>query len=258
MLNPRQARLWRLNEVLQNGSMLRLKDAAALVNVSDMTVRRDIASEGSGLACLGGYVISAETPGGAPRYALESEQVANIQVKLEVGRRAAAVVKPGDTLFLDCGTTIPYVAEALPPCELTVVCYSLNIASIVCRRANTQVLLLGGLYYPSSATFFSEEAVAQLERIAITSAFISAGGVDFSRGVSCSHFHEVPVKQAAMASARHKYLVVDSSKFGRLRPATFARVDAFDSVFTDDGLSPAERARLPPSKKEGTKHLRKR
>ena len=92
------------------------------------------------------------------------------------------------------------------------------------------------------------EAVAQLGSIAITSAFISAGGVDFSRGVSCSHFHEVPVKQAAMASARYKYLVVDSSKFGRLRPARFARVDVFDSVITDDGLSPAEQARLPPSK----------
>jgi DeoR family transcriptional regulator, deoxyribose operon repressor len=241
-MNARQARLQRLTDVLQNGSMFRLKDAAALVNVSEMTVRRDIASKGSGLACLGGFVISA------PRYALEVEQAANIQVKREVGRRAAELVKPGDTVFLDCGTTIPYVAEALPPGELTVVCYSLNIASIVCRRANTQVLLLGGLYYPSSATFFSEEAITQLERIAITSAFISAGGVDFSRGVSCPHFHEVPVKQAAMASARYKYLVVDSSKFGRLRPATIARVDAFDSVITDDGLNPAERARLPPLK----------
>ena len=248
MLKPQQARLRRLASVLQNGSMLRLKDAAALVSVSEMTVRRDIALEGSGLACLGGYVISAGTPGGAPRYALEAEQVANIQVKGEVGRRAAELVKPGDTLFLDCGTTIPYVAEALPPGELTVVCYSLNIANIVCHRANTQVLLLGGLYYPSSATYFSEEAIARLEHIAITSAFISAGGVDFSRGVSCSHFHEVPVKQAAMASARHKYLVVDSSKFSRLRPATFARVDAFDGVITDDGLSPGERARLPKPK----------
>ena len=51
-----------------------------------------------------------------------------------------------------------------------------------------------------------------------------------------------------MASARHnKYPVVDSSKFGRLRPARFARVDAFDSVISDDGLSLADWQRLPTS-----------
>jgi len=248
MVARRAARLQRLREVVANGSMLRLRDAAALVDVSEMTVRRDIAAAPSGLACLGGYVMRNEAPGGAPRYALDAEQVANIQMKQEVARRAAALVKPGDTLFIDCGTTTPHLAEALPPGELTVVCYSLNIASIVCARANTQVLLLGGLYYPASATFFGEATVAQLEGIAITKAFLSAGGVDFARGVSCSHFHEVPVKQAAMASARHSYLVVDSSKFGRLRPAAFARLDAFDMIITDDALGPADRARLAPAK----------
>jgi hypothetical protein len=147
-----------------------------------MTVRRDIAAAPSGLACLGGYVMRNEAPGGVPRYALDAEQVANIQMKQDVARRAAALVKRGDTLFIDCGTTTPHLAEALPPGELTVVCYSLNIASIVCTRVNTQVLLLGGLYYPASATFFGEATVAQLERIAITKAFISAGGVDPNRG----------------------------------------------------------------------------
>jgi DeoR family deoxyribose operon repressor len=240
----REDRLARLRGAVADGSMLRLRKAARLLGVSEMTVRRDLAAGASQLACLGGYVFRAETPGTAPRYALDAENASHILPKQEAARRAAALIEPGDTIFVDCGTTTPHLAAALPAGHLTVICYALNIAEIVCRRADTQLVLLGGLYHPSSATFYGEEALAQLRRLGIAKAFISAGGIDFERGVSCSHFHEVPIKQAAMSHARHSYLVADSSKFGQLRPAAFARLDAFERVLTDDGLSAADRARL--------------
>jgi DeoR family deoxyribose operon repressor len=224
--------------------MLRLREAARLLGVSEMTVRRDLAAGSSQLACLGGYVFRAEAPGTAPRYALDAENASHILPKQEAARRAAALVEPGDTIFIDCGTTTPHLAAALPPGPLTVICYSLNIADIVCRRPDTQVVLLGGLFHENSATFYGEETLPQLRRLGIAKAFISAGGVDFERGVSCSHFHEVPVKQAAMSHARHSYLVADSSKFGQLRPAAFARLDAFERVFTSDDISAADRERL--------------
>jgi DeoR family deoxyribose operon repressor len=233
-----------LRAAVEDGSMLRLQEAAKLLGVSGMTIRRDLAAGASQLACLGGYVFRAEAPGTAPRYALDAENASHILPKQEASRRAATLIEPGDTIFIDCGTTTPHLAAALPPGHLTVICYALNIAEIVCRRADIQVVLLGGLYYPGSATFYGEETLAQLRRLGIAKAFISAGGVDFERGVSCSHFHEVPVKQAAMNGARHSYLVADSSKLGQIRPAAFARLDAFERVFTDDGISAADRARL--------------
>ncbi|HET9595149.1 MAG TPA: DeoR/GlpR family DNA-binding transcription regulator [Anaeromyxobacteraceae bacterium] len=240
----RERRLAMLRGAVADGSMLRLGDAARLLGVSEMTVRRDLAAGASQLACLGGYVFRAEASGTAPRYALDAENASHIILKQEAARRAAALVEPGDTVFIDCGTTMPHLAAALPAGPLTVICYALNIAELVCRRPDTQVVLLGGLYHPSSATFYGEETLAALGRLVIARAFISAGGVDFERGVSCSHFHEVPVKQATMSHARHSYLVADSSKFGQLRPAAFARLDAFERVFTDDGISPADRERL--------------
>jgi len=246
----RDGRLARLRAAVADGSMLRLREAARLLGVSEMTVRRDLAGGPSQLACLGGYVFRAEALGSAPRYALGTENASHILPKQEAARRAAALIDSGDTIFIDCGTTTPHLAAALPTGPLTVVCYALNIADIVCRRPETQVVLLGGLFYPSSATFYGEETLAQLRRLGIAKAFISAGGIDFERGVSCSHFHEVPVKQAAMSHARHSYLVADSSKFGQIRPAAFARLDAFERVLTDDGLSPADRARLEAMARE--------
>ncbi len=184
----RDERLARLRAALSDGSMLHLREAAALLGVSEMTVRRDLEAAEPPISFLGGHLFQAEAPGSAPRYALETENTAHTQAKQEAARRAAALIEPGDTVFIDCGTTTPHLAEVLPELELTVVCYSLNIASIVCRRPKTQVILLGGLFYPSSATFYGVETLTQLRHVALTRAFISAGGVDFERGVSCSIF----------------------------------------------------------------------
>jgi DeoR family deoxyribose operon repressor len=145
-------------------------------------------------------------------------------------------------LFIDCGTTMPHLAAALPPgIALDVVCYSMNVASILCRRPKTQVMLLGGLYQASSATFFCEESIGYLGRLGIDRAFISAGGVHPERGASCSNFSEVPIKQAAIARAAMSVLVVDDSKLGGLKPAFFAGLEQFSRIIV--GGSPERRWR---------------
>jgi DeoR family deoxyribose operon repressor len=76
----------------------------------------------------------------------------------------------------------------------------------------------------------------------INKAFLSAGGVDEARGVTCWNFHEVAIKQAAMASAVERHLVVDSSKFGKVKAVRFSQLDDFDSVITENGQA-ARRAK---------------
>ena len=95
--------------------------------------------------------------------------------------------------------------------------------------------MLGGIYHPASATFSSGDWLEPLGRFGINKAFISAGGVDVERGASCSHFHEVPIKQKAIASSQESHLVVDASKFGTIKPAYFARLSDFRSIITEDG-----------------------
>jgi DeoR family deoxyribose operon repressor len=64
----------------------------------------------------------------------------------------------------------------------------------------------------------------------VNKAFMSAGGADPERGASCSHFHEIAVKQAAIRSAAQRYLVVDESKLGRMRPAFFSPLDVYARI----------------------------
>lgn len=229
----RDDRLERIAAMLAGQSHLKLAAIAAELGVSEMTVRRDVTESGGRFACLGGHVIGAQNDV-AGDYMLEKENDHHAAAKIAACATAVKLIEEDDTIFIDCGTTMPRLAALIPAeMRLTAVCYSLNVAEILSRRQNTRLILLGGLFHPAAASFSGETALEQLQRISINKAFISAGGVHETRGVTCSHFHEVPVKQAAIARAVESHLVVDASKFGKVRAAHFAEVDAFTSIVSD-------------------------
>lgn len=229
-------RLRLLAGALENQSVMRLRDAAALLGVSEMTVRRDIAASPGQFTYLGGYIVSAADVPNASTYTIDEEKDHFAQAKAEASAAAARLLVDNETVFIDCGTTLTTLARQIPAdMHLTVVCYSLNVAEILRRKPNVRMILLGGMYVPSSDSFASDESVETLRRMGINKAFVSAGGVDEARGVTCWNFHEVAIKQAAMASAVERYLVVDSSKFGKVKAMRFSQIDDFDSVITEKG-----------------------
>lgn len=246
--DARTLRLRQLRLAVEQAGTVPLKQAAKLLNVSEMTIRRDLSSDGATLACLGGYIMDTSFPT-AGKYALEQERDQHAQHKLSACRHASQLVKDGDTLFIDCGTTMPHLVESLPPnLVLTVVCYSMNIATLATQRANTQVVMLGGVYHASSASFYSDEALQYLRTLGLNKAFISAGGIHPTRGASCSNFYEVPVKQAAIASAIESILVIDESKLARLKPAFFTGLDSFSSIIVGGSISRDLRKQFKGSK----------
>jgi DeoR family transcriptional regulator, deoxyribose operon repressor len=228
MIGRTEGRLRRLSGALYGRGAMHLNEAAALLDVSAMTVRRDVATAPERFAYLGGYIVAAGAENG---YRLDREQDKHAGAKALVCARAAQMINDGDTIFIDCGTTMPHLAHRLPPgLKATVVCYALNVAEPLAANPNVQLILLGGLYNASSASFAVDDGLLTLARLGVNKAFLSAGGVHPTRGASCSNFHEVVVKQAAMAIAIEKHLLVDASKLGQVKPAHFARLDQFDSI----------------------------
>jgi DeoR family transcriptional regulator, deoxyribose operon repressor len=226
----RKSRLRRLSGALYGRGALHLNEAAALLDVSAMTVRRDIATASEHFAYLGGYILAAGLDGG---YRLDREQDSHAAAKAIVCAHAAQLIADGDTIFVDCGTTTPHLVHRLPVAlRATVICYALNIAEPLAANPNVQLILLGGLYNASSASFAVDDGLRTLARLGVNKAFLSAGGVHPARGVSCSNFHEVAVKQAAMSVALEKHLLVDASKLGQVKSVFFAGVEQFDSIIT--------------------------
>lgn len=244
MSSRREERLNALASALAQRGVVRLREAAAMLGVSEMTVRRDVAAGADRFAYLGGHIVSAGDIGVPAGYVLDREVDSHARAKAAACAAAVPLIGEDETIFIDCGSTLIHLAAQIPDeLRITAICYSLNIAEILSRKPNVRMILLGGVYHPASASFASVDGLETLGKIGINKAFISAGGVDVERGVSCSQFHEVPVKQKAMAGAIERHLVVDASKLGKVRPAYFAKIDAFDTLITEDGVSPV--ARMP-------------
>ena len=127
----RAERLDRLHALVTKTGVVRLNDAARALEVSSMTVRRDLAAEPRALAYLGGYIVSSGHLPAQARYVLDTEVGTNTQQKIEAGRHAARLVEAGDTLFIDCGSTTPHLISHLPneAGAVTIVSgYSINAA----------------------------------------------------------------------------------------------------------------------------------
>ncbi len=233
-ISARNARISRLSLLVQETGVLRLRDAASQLGVSEMTIRRDVGTENDRLSCLGGYIFPIHEGAGVSDYILDQEKDSHAAAKSRACSTAASLIEAHDTVFIDCGTTTPHLARQIPlDAHVTVICYSLNVAEALAGRTDTRLILLGGLYHAEAASFSGPESLDVLKRININKAFLSAGGVNVQHGVTCSHFHEVPIKQMAMARALHSHLVVDSSKFDKVRAARYASISDFSSIIAD-------------------------
>jgi DeoR family deoxyribose operon repressor len=236
-------RLDQLAALLNEKGVLHLKDAARALGVSEMTIRRDIATETRRFAFLGGHIMPAEKVEPEQPYQLAAQADRHSAAKREACRFALSHIHADDTIFIDVGTTLEHLVDLIPQTmPLTVVCSAMNIAERLASAPNIRMILLGGLYHPESASFSGPQGLDALDRVGINTAFLSAAGFDPVRGATCAHFHEVAVKQKAVATAQKTILIIDESKIGRVKPAFFAAADSFDVIYTEGGAWFAEEA----------------
>ncbi|WP_372802784.1 DeoR/GlpR family DNA-binding transcription regulator [Paracoccus seriniphilus] len=223
----RSLRIEEMKKMCASGAIVHIGDAARQLRTSEITIRRDLGRHDSGLICLGGYIMFAE--GAAEGYSLSRAQDTNAAEKKRLAGLAAKLIEPGDTIFIDCGSTLPHLAAAVPEdAHVTVVTQALNIADQLAARRGVNLILLAGHYHPESGSFSSPAALEMLSEVNITKGFFSAAGVHERAGVTCFHFHEVPIKRRAIAQSHRRFLVCDPSKWGRSRPATFAELSDFE------------------------------
>lgn len=239
----RQSRLNSLQEIIIRANSTTIKDLAEKLNVSAMTIRRDmevLESDGLVRTYRGGVIVAERhaRPGSASAYTLTSAETAHVEEKREIAKLAAALVEPGDVIFLDAGSTVELILDYVDPLlEMTVCCYSLNVLNLVAGRKNTRIVFSGGVYHPDSQNFESPEGLQLLNRNRSSKAFISANGIRVDLGVTSSGQFEIPIKRAAIENSAKTYLVADSSKCGLVRIGHFADIEDFDAIITDNAFA---------------------
>ena len=236
-MSPRKvARLSKLRKEIAKRASLHLRDAARLLQVSEMTVRRDIRDNPDDFNYFGGHIVLSDRLQRQTPYDLSRAAESHRAEKRRACEHCLHFIDGSQTIYIDCGTTLEPLIELLPDdLDLTVVCSGLNIADLAIRRPNLKLVLAGGFYDPATASFSGMNAEAVFQELAIGTGFFTAAGLDRELGATCTSFQEVARKRAAMANSRKRILVVDSSKLGKIHTARFGQVEDFDLIITEDG-----------------------
>lgn len=231
METRRDERIGQLLQALKRSDKLHLKEAATLLGVSEMTIRRDLNNKSAPVVLLGGYIVLE--PRSASHYLLSDQKSRLVEEKRRAAQLAAGLVQAHQTIF-DCGTTTPWIIEAIDnELPFTAVCYSLNTFLALQEKPLCRAILCGGEFHASNAIFKPLDFQETLNNICPDIAFYSAAGVHISKGATCFNLEELPVKHWAMSMAQYHVLVVDHSKFGKVRPARMGELTRFDAVVSD-------------------------
>lgn len=238
-MSNRRDRLAAIVEILQVQNAATLAELADQLSVSEMTIRRDLnllAQDNIVKVLHSGAVLN---PGsvGSSRYSLTEAGAQRREFKMAIGAKAASLLEEGDIIIIDGGSTTEYLAQSIPDTlQLTVLCWALNILVEVHRRETCSLMFAGGSLHENSLVFESPEGVELINRYRANKAFLSASGVSEKLGVTCTNAYEIEVKRASIRSSLDRILVVDSSKFGTIRPAYFADLSEITTVVTDSGI----------------------
>jgi DeoR family deoxyribose operon repressor len=238
----RQDRISRLLDSLSTAGGGSIRDLAAALDVSEMTIRRDLellSADGKVRLVHAGAIFPAHAGDAASRgFSLSDIHSPGSGEKMRIGRKAASLVEPGDVVIVDSGSTTEWLARSIPPAlPVTILCFALNIALHAARHPSRTVVLAGGALRDETLVCESPEGVNLVRRYRANKAFLSAGGVSDTLGVTCIDAAEAELKKAAVASSQSRILLADSRKFGRVTPSWFADLSDFDAIVTDPGIS---------------------
>ncbi len=239
-MNSRQTTI--LNTLGQH-ERVSVRELAAQFGVTEMTVRRDLRElEAQGLLVRthGGGLAMGKIRflnSAFPHYAVTPEKAA-------IGKVAAGLVQPGQTVMVDTGTTALEVARHLPAnAGITVATNSLCVAQEL-YGSPLNVLLLGGFLRREFPSLYGPLTEQMLNGFHVDFLFMGCDGADSADGFYTADLHVSSLEQAMMRIANHIVVVTEHAKFGRKAFARYARPEEVHTLVTDAGVSDIDRATL--------------
>lgn len=233
-------RIDRLNQIEQyvfQFGTASLENLAAHFAVSMNTIRRDVKQlldRGALEKVYGGVSVKTNTQPHEP-LPLSIRASKNNAAKQEIGRLAATLVQDNFSIFLDSGSTTPMLLPHLAQKSgVTVITHSLSALYEAAKYPNLNVISLGGLFYPGTASYVGISTLEALSRMSLDLIFLAATGVSIGGGMTNTTYLEAEIKRNVITRGRQVALMADHSKFDRAAFITFCEFKTLDYLVTDE------------------------
>lgn len=236
----------RIVEMVNTTGSRLVNDISAELGVTEVTVRADLRllEERGLLTRFHGGAARVDASGGdnagaSAEVSLNERYQLAADPKKRIAIEAARLVKEGDTIILDSGSTTKLLAEQLAGMRnIAVITNNLPAAAILSENKDITLVVCGGTVRHKTASLHGNIAEYALRDVSANLMFVGADGLDAESGITT--FNEGFAISAVMAAASRQVVVLtDSSKFGRKGFNQVLSLDKIDTVITDEE-APAE------------------
>lgn len=231
-MTPKQRRC-EIADLVSRTGQITVEALADAFDVSLETIRRDLGK----LAETGAL---QKIHGGAKPLQLHAEgsfderMAEDANAKVRIAEKLSVIVEPGETIFIDTGSTTLICAEELAKIDrLTVITNSVRVAQVVGRAAGATVYLLGGAFSGDNAETAGAMVIEQIARFRADRAILTVAALDTVAGAMDSDFDEAQVARAMMAHAHQTVVLAHGSKLGRRAAFQICRLDEVDMLVCD-------------------------
>jgi DeoR/GlpR family transcriptional regulator of sugar metabolism len=225
-------------DLVRNDGSAHVTSLARTFGVSTVTIRNDLANLENTCALLLDRCCAIAAP--APRHlksllGLNERATLNQEAKQRIGKAAAQLVAPGDTIIMDAGTTVVEMASHLAGIiPLTVVTNALNVALTIGAATEAQVIFLGGTLSREASSTVGPLAEQTLANLAVQKVFLGTQGLDLESGLTDTTLEIAQVKRAMIKAAKQVFLLADSSKWDHTGFIKVAQLEETDALISDE------------------------
>lgn len=210
-----------------------VKELAGAIYTSEASVRRDLAElekEGHIKRVYGGVMLASYANEVVP---VELRDSANTKVKDEIAKKAAELIKSGDTVFMDASTTVFRICKYIKDKNnIKVITNNIRVAQEL-GGSDIKVYCTGGEFFEKRGCFLGPFAEDFIEKVSADIMFFSSQGISKDGLISDVDERENSLRAKMLKNARHKVFLCDYSKFGAQRPFILCNKDDIDRIISE-------------------------
>ena len=201
-----------------------LTELVELTESSESTIRRD-------LSYLESLNLLKRVHGGAKELENVSKELSyneksskNIHEKRAIAKYAASLIKDGECIFIDAGTSTYELIDYLENKDVLVVSNGLSHIDTLIQK-NIKCYVIGGKIKISTKAITGCDALMCLSKFRFDKCFLGSNGVHPTFGLTTPDTEEAIIKECAINNSRQAYVLVDNSKFGEISTVKFSNID---------------------------------
>lgn len=235
----------RILEALEADGKVSVMHLADTLRVSVVTIRNDLEllERQQVLRRVRGGALAVRAARFERPFHLASQ--AFTEEKERIAKAAAALVRDGETIMIDAGSTALAFACALSKSlnDVAVVTNALDVALALADHPGIRVVVTGGTLRGTQRSLTAPFATLIIEQLNADTAYVSCTGIDTKKGFTTGSWEEAEVERAMIAAASRCVFLADHSKIGHVGSARVADLKSVDLLVTDSD-APPETVRL--------------